>query len=106
MFVFLHILLNSRNEPHVYIGSKNYFVRLCSWELCLVRPIFGGDFAFVTIFSSFLTKLTKGRKYVFRNGLKATNKIENMVSIISHCESRVLSENSAQYGVTLDVTMF
>ena len=31
---------------------------------------------------------------------------QNIVSIIFHCESRVLSENSAQYDVTLYVTKF
>ena len=30
----------------------------------------------------------------------------NIVSIISHCESRPLSENSARYNNTLYMTMF
>ena len=32
--------------------------------------------------------------------------IKNIVSIIPHCGSRALSENSARYDVTLYVTMF
>ena len=29
-----------------------------------------------------------------------------LISVISHCESRALSENSARYDVTLYMTMF
>ena len=33
-------------------------------------------------------------------------KLQNMVSVISHCASRALSENSARYDVILYLTMF
>ena len=35
-----------------------------------------------------------------------SKKHQNIVSIICHCESRALSENSARYDVTQYVTMF
>ena len=49
-------------------------------------------------------KLDMKWKFLF-SSTKLHKKHQNRVSVISHCESRALSENSARYDVTLYVAM-